>query len=753
MLRQLRDQQLGFVSQSKSEAAAIRRIFQGEPEAYRVIIERYQPLVYAVALACTGNLDMTDKVVVETFEEGYGRLVALTEPGKLGFLLCSIAEKYAEQFTFKRIPNWNKPRFRESSENAVDLSWVQTELIEPLNEELGSFTSQEKQGILLNAFCGLNAAQIAQVLKIDKKEAAEDLARTRENVEKALLKEVVKALKHEVNNKERLLSIAGRIGGPEVAAQMADKTKLGKAKVKLLPLFLTVVALFVVGISGLFIYQVVQRMPGTTGDVQQAVVQQESEGAEAAPADEGRKTPAPPPSNYAIKGRVVDERFSTDGIAGITVETSGQKAETDFYGAFEIRGIARGEHAVTLRVGDRVVKKDVRLNTEKENAPIDIRLDDNIPARFHFHGRAFDRQTGRALTEFEVAACKDFPEMLQPYVIEKLFIPQKQSEGMIHERFVALGDYTVYVRARGYAPLPVEFSIDEKWDGQQIYDFPLYRATGLKAVVYGSNELSLEGAYFIPRYGTQRGVAMDKVDYGRTNSMGRLELYTLPVGIQSFYIAHQEETARAIVDLEPGKIQEIVVEFPRKGALTGDITLFGRPTKFNDFRRQATGSMLDLSKNLNYNAPGQYEITLTPEPVFICGTVTPSGPAQWFSWSMKKHVTINASAVTWLDFNFNSGSAVLNGNINLSNTSNRVVYAEVSLNHEEGTDSIYYNLSGPGSFQLTDINYGSGSLTIYAASQRQNASDFETARGLMDKQTKTFELSDKKKSAYLDFTL
>ena len=158
-------------------------------------MEKYQPLVYAVALAQTTSVTMADKVVVDTFEEErYGRLVSLTDPRKLGALLCAIAQQYCEQLLLRRVPNWNKPRPREADSGSVDLKWVQSELIEPLGEELASFTLQERQGILLHVFCGYSAKQIAETLKIERKEAQDDLARTRENIEKALLKGSSQAL-------------------------------------------------------------------------------------------------------------------------------------------------------------------------------------------------------------------------------------------------------------------------------------------------------------------------------------------------------------------------------------------------------------------------------------------------------------------------------------------------------------------------------------------------------------------------------
>ena len=742
-------------SRSISEAATIRKIFQGEPEAYRIIVEKYQPLVYAVALAQTTSVTMADKVVVDTFEEGYGRLVSLTDPRKLGALLCAIAQQYCEQLLLRRVPNWNKPRAREADATPVDLKWVQSELIEPLGEELASFSLQERQGILLNAFCGFSAKQIAETLKIERKEAQDDLARTRENIEKALLKEVTKALDPEINNRERLLHILSKVGGPEVVEKAAAQTRIGKAKPKRGPLLISVIVVLVIGISLYFGYRLLNGAPveepaPVVSVPTEAAPPETTEQPQGATPAEG-EAQAVIAGNSVLKGRVVDSRFITDGVAGLTVEASGKKTETDFYGAFEIRGVARGQHDVTVRIGDKVVREGFRMHTEESNEPITIVLDESIPARFQFQGRVFDRVSNAAITTFEVASCKDFPDMLQPYLLE-LFREQQQPEGIIRDRFVTLGDYTVYVRARGYAPLPVRFSIDENWTGQQVYEFPLHRSATLKLSVYGANELSVGGAQIMPRQGVAQGLAMDAVAYGRTNSMGTLEIYTLPIGIQSFLVSHAQGVARAIVELEAGKTTDIKVRIPRRGSLTGDITLNGYPTRFREFRRQIGGSMVDLGKNVNYISPGQYEILLTPEPVTIAAGIEPSPSDRWFNRMMKKEVTLNTAEATWLDFNFGGGAGSIQGSVTIQGGAARYAYAEVACNVENGTDHLFYNLGAAGAFSLGNLPVSKGELTIYVSDRQADAKDFESMRVLMDKDTKAFDMEKAEGTAYLNFT-
>ncbi len=749
-MAQARGKQVFSLSGTKTETAIIREILKGETALYGRIIEKYQPMVYAIALAQTGNVFLADKVVVETFEECYERLISLTDVRKLGVMLVSIAQQTAEQLSSRRAPNWNKPRQRNGESVAVDLKWVQNELIEPLEEELGSFTPQERKGILLHAFFGASSTRIADLLKITRKEAAEDLSRTRENIEKALLKEVTKALKPEINNKERLLHIMTTLGGAEVAAKAGREIHKGKSPIKIMPMLVASIAIVVLCISIYFASILFKRLQGEEQPSPAVTAQKPANEGDAL--DTAPKSSLETPANYTLQGRVVDERFLTDGVTGLIVEAGGKTAETDFYGAFEIPGVARGQHDVTVRTAQRILARGIRLNTEGRNNPIPIAVNEDIPARFIFQGRVFDRVSGQAVERFEVASCKDFPEMMQPYLLEQ-FKAQSHPNGLLKDRYLILGNYTIYVRARGYAPLPVRFTIDENWTGQQVYEFPLYRASRFMGTVYGANELSVGGVSIIPRQGTAYGVLQESIDYGRTNSMGRFELYTLPVGIQSFLFTHMEQVARAIVELEPGKTTNVKIQFPRRGSLTGDITLQRRPVKFKEFCRNVGGSYVDLSKNIRYLSPGQYEIVLTPEPVTILAGVEPAVSDRWFIRRLEQETNVSMTECTWLDFNFQDGPGTIQGNIALPGNGMRFLFVEVTYIGEKSRERLYYDLGSSTAFQLQNLPLGKGEVTVYASGRSVGKQEFNEARIFMEKQSKPFAMENDQRFAQVGFSL
>ncbi len=745
------------LSRTKHEAAVIRKVFKGEPEAYRYIVEQYQPMVYAVALAHTGNVYLADKVVVATLKDGFDRLVSLTDPKRLGMLLCTVAQGESEKLLSRRNSNWNKPRSRQG-EPPINMKWVQSELLDPLNEELGSFSVQERKGILLNAFCGMNAKNIAFVLKIERKEAEEDLARTQENIEKALLKEVANTLEPEINNKERLVAIMTEVAGPFVAEKAAQVTRIGKPKKKVVPYVVAASVVIVVAIGGYFGYRAffggtVSPPPDvvSNNDVPPPEVVADSE---PIPATEGEAVAAVVPDSFTLEGRVVDKRFPQDGIAGLKVEAAGKEAETDFFGAFTITGVPKGSHSVKVSFNGEVFPANRGVKTEGDNKPIEIEVTDKVPARFLFQARVFDHNTNEVITNFEVATCKEFPEMLQPYLMD-LFRERSHPEGILEDRFVTLGDYTMYVRARGYAPYPLRFTIDENWDLGRVYEFPLYRSAALEASVFGPTEVSIAEASIMPRQGTFHGSVTGKFEYGHTDSMGRFSLYTLPIGVQSFIIHHLTHgTGRAIVELEPGKTTQVRIQLPRKGALTGDITLNKKPTKFLELRRRISGTGVDLTRNVIYISPGQYEVNATPEPATFVGSVSPGESDKWFERRQELEATVAMDEPTWLDFNFGSDAGVVEGNVTLGGEAPRAMFVEIIYNLK-GNDKerIVYELGATSSFRLEGLPFGSGMLHTYMSPRAMTKTDFASARALMDHKEQEFMLNESTPVVKVDISL
>jgi len=748
------------------EKTAIQRIFKGHPDAFRLIVEEYQPVVYAIALAQSGNVIIADKAVVAAFRQAFERLVSLTDAKRLGHWLCALTHNETEALLAVRGPDRLKLRDRDPSAKLADLNWLQTELIEPLNEDLSSFSVQERKGILLHALCGATPRTIAAYLKIELKDAAEDLARTRENVERKLLREVAAALAPEINSKERMVHIMREVAGDAAAIKAARETRLGRVKGRRLPLFMGAATMLVLAIAGFFVYNAFFALPmeipfvspgPPAAPATPAVPAAPARPSEAAPANPSPAAPqesAQAPTNYALQGRVVDKRFSI-GIPGLTATAGDKSAETDPFGSFEIKNVQRGEYEVVISYKGEVLSKGNLMHTEKKNPRISLDVTDKVPAQFTFRGRVMDAKSGMVIPVFELAACKDEQQMMPPYLLND-FKPQASSEGLLVDRYVTYGTYTLYVRAQGYAPLPVTVTIGDGWNNDTVHEVRLLRSATIQGRVYGPNELTLQDARIMPREGNPEGVARSKINYATTDENGNFAIYSLPVGVNWFLIDHRSGgIAHAVIVTEPGKVTDVKIQMPKKGSLAGDITVEGYPSKFSQFR--IASGMVAGSRTVEpqYNAPGAYEVPkLPPGDLTILASVSPTENAPWFDRVYERTVALDMTQPTWLDFNYATGPNKISGAVSLRGAPPKSAFLELSLLRPDAAnvEHIYFDLGSTAAFSVDKLPRGKGEITLYCSNKAVSKQEFSTARGSMEKQTKPFEFIEAKEMR-LDFAL
>lgn len=743
----------------------IRSVFQGDHNAWRRLVERYQPIVYAVALAQTGNVIVADAVTAKTFQEAYERLASLTDPRKLGHWLCAHAHREAEALNPARRGAAFRPRARDMSAVQVDLKWLQSDLVDPLMEELSPFRLEERKGLLLNVLCGSSARTIANLLKIEPKDAAEQLARTRENVDKQLLKELAAAVQPEMYCKERMIHIIRTTMGEDAAIDAARRTRLGRPRRSRLPLLVGLGIIVVLGVGGYFGYRAFMApAPSSTSPEnakqQAAAAPASSDDAPAAAPEPGQPAPAPdqPVLLQTLKGRVIDDRFA-DGVPGLLIEAAGKTAETDPYGVFEIRDVPKGRHNVTVRCADQVLVENYPLETGKNvllnitdptlnvksaesNPCIVVRITDAIPTPFRFCGRVVDAQTQLAIPKFQIAAYKGAPICIPPFIYDE-FRDWDTADGQFCEHVVAIATYTFYIRARGYSPTPVTISINENWDNDSITTVNLHRAASIQGKLIAPNGMTIGNATVHPRYGVPESVIKGgKLWYTRTDSRGEFTLFDVPVGPAWLLFDHRDYgIARAIVDVQPGQISTIKVQVPSKGALTGDITVNGRPARFEELRISSAyaGSRVVSPE---YPSPGQYEVTkLPPGEVTVIGRVIPGAEDRWIGRVYDQPVKVSINEPNWVDFNFITGT--LNLNVQFSAEGKASVFLEVAIARDDAgrsTERVFYEVTGQNGFTVTGLPECRGEVVLYTSTTPVAKEKFLVDRKSLNKTTKPFEI-------------
>jgi RNA polymerase sigma factor (sigma-70 family) len=110
-----------------NDAELVAESLDGNRDAFRLIVERYQTLISSLAYCATGNVSRSEDLAQETFVSAWKQLAELREPAKLRPWLCSIA-RFLISKEFRR--QGREPDHAAESLEAMD-EWVTPEPLPP----------------------------------------------------------------------------------------------------------------------------------------------------------------------------------------------------------------------------------------------------------------------------------------------------------------------------------------------------------------------------------------------------------------------------------------------------------------------------------------------------------------------------------------------------------------------------------------------------------------------------------------------
>ncbi len=88
-----------MIFQSLSDARLVRRVLSGRPEAFEMLVFRYQKKAYAIAHALGVPPSSLDDAVQEAFFQAYRDLARLADPAKFGPWLAQIVRNASRKLT------------------------------------------------------------------------------------------------------------------------------------------------------------------------------------------------------------------------------------------------------------------------------------------------------------------------------------------------------------------------------------------------------------------------------------------------------------------------------------------------------------------------------------------------------------------------------------------------------------------------------------------------------------------------------
>ena len=114
----------------QSDAAVLRRVRAGDHASFRVIVDRYVPVIRGVALAYLSNPHDADDVVQDTFLRAFEAREKLTQPTNLGAWLITVAKNRCFDLLRKRTRESGVPA--TGAEPAVTPAFEREELYRAL---------------------------------------------------------------------------------------------------------------------------------------------------------------------------------------------------------------------------------------------------------------------------------------------------------------------------------------------------------------------------------------------------------------------------------------------------------------------------------------------------------------------------------------------------------------------------------------------------------------------------------------------
>ncbi|HIJ73926.1 MAG TPA: RNA polymerase sigma factor, partial [Candidatus Hydrogenedentes bacterium] len=203
--------------ESGSDEKVVRRVLEGQRDAFGILVRRYLPVVHAAAYARLGNAADADDVVQETFLRAFQRLGSLHERRKFGAWLLTIARNTAYTMLKSRQREAEATARVDVREPAAAPDMARRELRETVRRQIMQLDEAPRELLLLRYFSGKSIREIAALLEISPNAAKKRLARARDTLGKRIFHELEGAPPPEESSDKQAAHIMGVIAGAPAA--------------------------------------------------------------------------------------------------------------------------------------------------------------------------------------------------------------------------------------------------------------------------------------------------------------------------------------------------------------------------------------------------------------------------------------------------------------------------------------------------------------------------------------------------------
>lgn len=202
----------------RTDRSVIRRVLRGNSDAFRVLVDRYEGMVYGIACAHVGNAVDAEDVSQETFVRLYQWLDRLSSERSVGAWLVQVARSVAI--------DWRRKHGREMPYPSTGIADAPSlpnpardELHRAVWEQMATLGSEQREILVLYYFRSKRRREIARLLGISSEAAAKRLQRARDELGRRL----VDALGDDWSAKKHDRSRAARVMGAVATSPVAWK--------------------------------------------------------------------------------------------------------------------------------------------------------------------------------------------------------------------------------------------------------------------------------------------------------------------------------------------------------------------------------------------------------------------------------------------------------------------------------------------------------------------------------------------------
>lgn len=157
----------------ESDAEVVESVRRGDREAFRILVQKYQDLLYRTAVSRVGSGDVAADLVQSSFIKAYTNIWRCRDPDRFGAwvykILVNEARDYLKSRRRKDLSLSDEPtahalQLQSSADPERDLERAQTR--DRLNAALGKLPEMMREAFLLKHVEGRSYEEIAELLQV-----------------------------------------------------------------------------------------------------------------------------------------------------------------------------------------------------------------------------------------------------------------------------------------------------------------------------------------------------------------------------------------------------------------------------------------------------------------------------------------------------------------------------------------------------------------------------------------------------------